>query len=145
MDKVLSLTEELLDNHPVWEWNAGHDHLQPLVLDGQVLPEDHGELHVKAACRTCCGLAVNGYVIALGEPHVVGLFVAGDEFIFNKGLPGMVAQEAKKLFVKLNVKPSSLFPLEYDTNFAWGDGTPLKGSFEERGYDVDSLPRTPTE
>lgn len=128
------ISPEALASHPAWtHFEVEVDRARVLAsgipapaLDDQIRRFEHcglvplcpvielGELaripDVMLAARFTSprGPVFDGYLL---DPHAFGLFHEGEEYSFNRSLPGFSAREARRLAATLGCQVEDLFPL----------------------------------
>jgi len=125
---MISLTEELLNKQPVWKWNDSMDDLVP-VEDFIPLPNDEGDLFIRAMFEMPSGKRVLGSLAGYGSYHSFSVIVEGKEFDFNINLPSMNLETEKEIADELNDPSFSLFPLKYESEFYFEGEGKISGTF----------------
>jgi hypothetical protein len=110
-----SLTASDFARYPVWVWDDGKDKQCP-IDDVEIDPAQYDTLFIRATFSTH-GHKLKGYLIGDGESfYAFGIFVDGEELIFNLNLPDLMAEEQAKLYRFLGGRAVELFPLRYESD-----------------------------
>ena len=125
---MISLTEELLEKHPVWMWNDSMDDLVP-VEDFIPLPNDEGDLFIRAMFEMPSGKRALGSLTGCGSCYAFSIIIEGKEFIFNINLPSRNLEKEKTIADELNDPSFSLFPLKYESEFYFEGEGKISGTF----------------
>jgi hypothetical protein len=147
-----TLDREALERHPIWTpfrkgdrpWILGwgvpaerldaelerysYCGLEPLfpVLESERVP-DRPDVLVAASVELAAGRRLPGYRLS---PWVVGIFAAGREWVFNRGLPAQARRTALDLARALGTAPEAILPLRFRTIVPGPDGLPVEGAFD---------------
>ena len=120
------LTEESFDSFPVWTWDDENEGHIP-IKNFDPLPEDVPTLFIKACFETPKGRKFRGYLIGSDTFYAFGLFVKGQEYVFNLNLPDMIESTLGDIFHLLDDNPFDLFPLKYETSVHFNGKSDLSG------------------
>jgi hypothetical protein len=127
--KVKRLNKYSFEQHPVWRWDDENTSHIP-VDQSDPLPDDVGDLFIKASFYAPDGLMLEGYIVGLVSFHAIGIFVDDKSLLFNSNFPQMAHQELGELYSFLRMKPFPVFPLRYETNFHFAGGDNISGFFD---------------
>ena len=130
--KVSRLKPEHLRECPVWMWVDDFDDeslIEP-VPPTNPLPDDLGDLFVKADFYTPSGRHFSGFIIVADTVYVAELEAEGEYFGFNKALKDLGEESLDELRRRIGDESAEIFPLRYETGYRLYDGTPLSGTFD---------------
>jgi hypothetical protein len=118
---------------PIWA-DVDDDLYRP--VEGVVtLPEDMGQLLVRALFVTPAGTNIDGYVaLGRGRVYAIGLFLKSREVGFNINLSDLAEEKFKSLQKALPTaqarSKAMVFPIRYATGFKRANGEELAGIFD---------------
>jgi hypothetical protein len=120
------VTAASLAQCPVWS-RRDDEQLEP-VYDHEPLPDDRGELYVKADLTTPRGVKLPGCIL-LPSCHFVLVFVGDERFFFNNQIEPL-ASDLERLHRLVPALGERVFPLRYATPFHFGGEPPISGEFD---------------
>ncbi len=125
----IDLTKHDFDRCPVWYWDDDLDGYLP-VLSYDPLPDDRGNLRVRAVFVAESGERFHGYLIGIVKPFAFELFWGEEAFGFNLNLPDLARGEVSRLRVAVGSSELRLFPVRYYDDVGFVDSPRLSGVIE---------------
>ena len=105
-------------------WCLEEDLFYPVTTPDE-MPEDPGDVRIKANFCTARGLHFSGYIVGFEKVFSIGVFVNGAGYRFNRNLPDLSGEQLSEMIKSLGSEKlkgaSDMFPLHYETCFGWKD------------------------
>ena len=109
--------------------STGNEHCVYTLLEANPFPE-RMRIFIRAKLRTKVGVILKGYVMNEGA-FCLGVFHNGKEFIFSRH--PMLEKENNnhemELAHSMGVKPGTIFPVHYETEFTSRQGNVIAGEY----------------
>lgn len=117
--------------YPVWCWTADNEHYQP-VLNYSPLPEDRGNLFIKAKLISADGESFNGSIIGYESYHALSIFHEGQEYTLNLRSKHLLNMGLGRLWKGLNREIENFFPITFKTNLLYESGKKVEGVLQPK-------------
>lgn len=132
------LTPDDFRKHPVWSWYEVDDELVMPVQDENVLPDGYDYVFVRSDLTLGDGTPLEGVVsivIDEKEVYLIEFFVADAicEFSLATYRRFRTGEEIAGLIQCMQKPLDCIFPVKYQTAYAYPDGSPISGVIELSG------------
>jgi hypothetical protein len=121
-----SFAKDDFETYPLWIWDDEMEYKIPL-LEKDPAQGQYGTLFLKSKFTIASGRCFDGYLIGINLYYAFGLFVEGEEIVFNKKTPDLNRIDLIKMFCILKSDPFPLFPVYYQSPVRFRGVAPIEG------------------